>query len=205
MSTRTVWFFGFSVFVLLVFVALAGLARATPSTYGERLADAAIERTAETVRYDPSYVSIDYPLGDVPSDQGVCTDLVIRAYRTMGSDLQQLVHEDMKKDFAAYPNIWGLSRPDSNIDHRRVGNLQTFFSRHGMSLEPTSNGSDYRPGDLVTWSLPANLPHIGIVTARRSQDGERPLIVHNIGAGPRLEDRLFEFPITGHYRYSHTS
>ena len=203
MSARTIWFFGFSVFVLLMFVALAGLARATPPSYGERLADAAIERTKLSVRYDPAYVSIDYPLGDVPSDQGVCTDLVIRAYRTMGVDLQQLVHEDMKRAFWEYPNNWGLARPDPNIDHRRVPNLQRFFVRHGDALPASRIAADYQPGDLVTWTIPGNLPHIGMVTDRQSQDGKRPLIVHNIGAGPRLEDRLFEFPITGHYRFGH--
>ena len=201
MSARTIWFFGFSVFVLLMFVALAGIAGATTPSYGQRLAEAAIEHTQHTIRYDPSYVSIGYPLGDVPVDQGVCTDLVVRAFRKLGVDLQQLVHEDMTEAFGAYPKNWGLTRPDPNIDHRRVGNLRVFFSRHGDVVPPSMNAADFRSGDLVTWTIPGNLPHIGIVTDRRSADGERPLIVHNIGAGPKLEDRLFEFPITGHYRF----
>ncbi len=169
--------------------------------FSARLVDAAMERLAHDVTYDGSYRGIDYPGGDVPDHVGVCTDVVVRAYRAVGIDLQQVVHEDMKADFAAYPKNWGLSAPDSNIDHRRVPNLRTFFGRKGEALGRSRNPQDYRPGDLVTWMLPGNLPHIGIVVSRRSADGRRPLVVHNIGAGPKLEDRLFEFPITGHYRY----
>ena len=131
----------------------------------------------------------------------MCTDVVIRTYRAVGVDLQQTVHEDMSLQFDEYPKNWDLSRTDSNIDHRRVPNLRTFFSRKGASLPVSEQPGDYLPGDLVTWMLPGNLPHIGIVADRRSQDGERPLIVHNIGAGPKLEDMLFDYPITGHYRY----
>lgn len=166
-----------------------------------RWVDAAMERLEHQVTYDGSYHSIDYPNGDVPSHIGVCTDVVVRAYRTLGIDLQRLVHEDMKANFSAYPKSWGLSRPDSNIDHRRVPNLQAFFQRKGKVLPKSQDPKDYQPGDLVTWMVSGNLPHIGIVVTRRSADGRRPLIVHNIGAGPQIEDALFEFPITGHYRY----
>jgi uncharacterized protein YijF (DUF1287 family) len=172
--------------------------------FEERLVDAAFERTKHSVRYDGSYRTIAYPNGDVPSNIGVCTDVLIRAYRTLGIDLQQLVHEDMVAHFDRYPSrrIWGLVRPDKNIDHRRVPNLQCFFTRHGTSLQVTRNGSDYKPGDIVTWLLPGNLPHIGIVSDKVDQQTKSPLIVHNIGAGPKLEDMLFYYPITGHYRYS---
>lgn len=166
-----------------------------------RLVASAMERLSHDVTYDGSYRRIDYPGGDVPGGVGVCTDLIIRTYRGVGIDLQQAVHEDMKANFDAYPKIWGQRGPDPNIDHRRVPNLQVFFERKGRVLPTSSDAADYRPGDLVTWMLPGNLPHIGIVVARRSSDGRRPLVVHNIGAGPELADALFEFPITGHYRY----
>ena len=173
--------------------------------FTDNLVGAAIERTSVEVAYDGSYRRLSYPGGDVPGDIGVCTDVVIRAYRAVGVDLQQEVHEDMSVDFSAYPALWGLNRPDSNIDHRRVPNLQVFFSRNGIKLPVSSNPDDYRAGDVVTWMLPGNLPHIGIVVNRRSSDGTRPLIVHNIGAGPKLEDVLFDFPVTGHYRYDATN
>lgn len=165
------------------------------------LINAALERTSHEVSYDGSYRRIDYPGGDVPGDIGVCTDVIIRSYRKIAIDLQELVHLDMKSSFGEYPQSWGLSRPDPNIDHRRVPNLQTFFLRNGQRLPVTNQAEDYRPGDLVTWMLPGNLPHIGIVVDRKSPDGQRPLIVHNIGSGPKLEDILFKFAITGHYRY----
>lgn len=173
-------------------------------TFAEQLVLAAHERTLAKVTYTPAYVSIPYPMGDVPTNTGVCTDVIIRSYRTLNIDLQQLVHEDIRDNFNAYPSkrIWGLTRPDKNIDHRRVPNLQSFFERHGQSLRPSNRANDYLPGDLVTWMLPGNLPHIGIVTEKRSEDGKRPLIVHNIGSGPKLEDRLFGYEITGHYRYA---
>ena len=191
-------------------VVLAGcrpaqVVSAAPDDHRARLVDAALERTHHSVTYDGSYRRIAYPGGDVPDDVGVCTDVVIRAYREIGIDLQRDVHEDMAGAFDAYPSIWGLTRPDPNIDHRRVPNLRTLFDRHGEKLDTSGDGADYAPGDLVTWTLPGNLPHIGIVVDRRSRDGARPLIVHNIGAGPRLEDMLFDYPITGHYRYDGVS
>lgn len=170
-------------------------------SFAVRLANAALDRKKHVVRYDGAYVKLDYPNGDVPPDTGVCTDEVIRSYRALGIDLQKLVHEDMARDFSAYPKQWGLSKPDSNIDHRRVPNLQTFFKRHGKSLKVTSDAADFLPGDLITCTVPPNLPHIGIVVPS-PDGGERPWIVHNIGQGPKLEDRLFEFPLTGHYRYT---
>ncbi len=191
--------------VCLLVVAFC-LAAPIPSHAGkdfeQALSQAALERTTHTIRYDVSYRSISYPKGDVPEQTGVCTDVVIRSYRTLGIDLQKRVHEDMKAHFYSYPNNWGLKRTDTNIDHRRVPNLQVFFTRKGKALKVTQNSKDYQPGDLVTWKLNNNLPHIGIVVNRRSKDGKRPLIVHNIGLGPRLEDMLFDFKITGHYRYT---
>jgi hypothetical protein len=168
--------------------------------YAQRLVAAALEQTRSSVVYDGSYRRIGYPGGDVPASVGVCTDVVIRAYRRIGVDLQVKVHEDMQRAFRAYPQLWGLTRPDSNIDHRRVPNLQTFFRRSGAALVVSREASAYHTGDLVTWLLPGNLPHIGIVTSERSSAGV-PLVVHNIGRGPELEDILFGYPITGHYRY----
>jgi uncharacterized protein len=165
--------------------------------------NAAIDRTTHEVHYDGSYFLIPYPNGDVPSNIGVCTDVVIRAYRAIGTDLQKLVHEDMAQNFSQYPSkrIWGLKSPDKNIDHRRVPNLQTYFSRHGVILAISSNKKDYAAGDIVTWMLPGYLPHIGIVTNKISSSTGNPLIAHNIGAGPNLDDMLFNYKITGHYRY----
>jgi len=166
-----------------------------------RLAHAALDRTAFSVRYDPAYVKLSYPGGDVPADTGVCTDEVIRAYRSLGIDLQKLVHEDMKAHFSLYPKNWGLRSTDKNIDHRRVPNLQTFFKRHGQSLQPSKNEMDYLAGDLVTSLVNGKLPHIGIVVPNPMGES-RPWVVHNIGAGPKLEDVLFVYPLTGHYRYA---
>ena len=177
-----------------------GQARAGSETPVERLVAAAVAQTRTSVTYDGSYRRIPYPGGDVPETIGVCTDVVIRAYRRIGVDLQVKVHEDMKRAFRSYPRLWGMSGPDPNIDHRRVPNLQTFFRRVGAELRVTRDPSAYRAGDLVTWMLPGNLPHIGIVTGERSADGT-PLVVHNIGRGPEVEDMLFRYTITGHYRY----
>ncbi len=169
--------------------------------FSTALSEAAIQRTSHQIRYDGSYRQIDYPGGDVPSTVGVCTDVVIRAYRALDIDLQQRVHEDMLSHFGEYPQIWDLRGPDSNIDHRRVPNLQAFFSRHGTELPISADPAIYRTGDLVTWTVGGNLPHIGIVVDRRSPGDQRPMIVHNIGAGPKLEDILFAYPITGHFRF----
>lgn len=174
-------------------------------SFGMRLAAAALERTHRQEIYDPSYVRIAYPLGDVAPDRGVCADVVVRSYRALGIDLQVLVHEDMRYAFGYYPPLWGLRRPDSNIDHRRVPNLETFFRRHGFALPISRDASAYRPGDIVSWRLDNRLPHIGIVSAKRTPDGKRPLIVHNIGAGPKLEDILFAYPLAGHFRYGQAS
>jgi uncharacterized protein YijF (DUF1287 family) len=171
-----------------------------PDRLVDRVVAAAISQTGSPVRYDGSYRRITYPGGDVPANIGVCTDVVIRAYRVVQIDLQQRVHEDMRRAFKEYPKLWRMSRPDANIDHRRVPNLQVYFRRRGAEVRVTSNPQDYIAGDLVTWSLPGNLPHIGIVTDRRTAGGS-PVIVHNIGNGPEMEDMLFRFPITGHYRY----
>jgi uncharacterized protein len=169
----------------------------------KKLVAAAEERTHHTVRYDPAYVRIPYPGGDVPQETGVCTDEVIRSYRAVGIDLQKEVHEDMEKNFSAYPQQrrWLLSHPDANIDHRRVPNLMVFFSRKGEVLPITDRAEDYSPGDLVTWNLGGGVPHIGIVVDEKSTESGRHLIVHNIGQGPRREDVLFAWKITGHYRY----
>jgi hypothetical protein len=154
----------------------------------------------KTTSYDPGYVALKYPGGDLPIEKGVCTDVVIRALRTgKNLDLQKLVHEDMKAHFSKYPTIWGLKRTDRNIDHRRVPNLKTFFKRKGFSLPVTKKKGDYLPGDLVTCTVPPNLPHIMVVSNRKSGQGV-PLVIHNIGQGAREEDTLFTYPLTGHYR-----
>ncbi len=195
--------------ILSFLILLCGLCIAVaPDAAGESIADrlstAAMERTKQTVEYDPAYVRIPYPGGDVPAGKGVCTDVVIRSYRALDIDLQKLVHEDMRGHFSKYPKNWGLTKPDSNIDHRRVPNLTVFFTRKGKKLPVTKNPTDYKPGDLVTWKIPGNLDHIGIVVKKRSTDGKRHMIVHNIGAGPKCEDILFVYEITGHFRYEGT-
>lgn len=164
------------------------------------LIEAARARTRIGEIYDPAYVAIAYPGGDVPDDRGVCSDVVIRAYRAIGIDLQVRVHEDMRANFAHYPSLWGLTRTDRNIDHRRVPNLETYFQRQGAALPVSQGVAVYRPGDLVTWRLPGNLPHIGIVSDRIAPGGV-PLILHNIGAGTVEEDVLFAWPVTAHFRY----
>jgi hypothetical protein len=169
----------------------------------KRLVAAAGERTHHAVRYEPAYVRIPYPGGDVPADTGVCTDEVIRSYRAVGIDLQKEVHEDMEQNFSAYPRKWRWlsSHTDTNIDHRRVPNLMVFFSRKGETMGITQRAEDYWPGELVTWDLGGGVPHIGIVVDKKSGDSGRFMIVHNIGQGPRMEDVLFRWKITGHYRY----
>ncbi len=174
---------------------------AQPQVAPNQLSEYALELTQQEVTYDPSYFSIDYPNGDVPADKGVCTDVIIRAYRKMEIDLQKEVHEDMKANFQAYPNIWGLQTTDKNIDHRRVPNLMTFFKRQGAERPISNDASEYYPGDIVCWNLGGGTTHIGIVVDKKSSDGKRPLIVHNIGRGQVLEDCLFDFKIIGHYRY----
>jgi uncharacterized protein YijF (DUF1287 family) len=175
-----------------------------PLSFFDHLSKAAIERTMHPVVYDPKYVKIAYPMGDVPDDRGVCTDVVIRAYRSLGMDLQQLVHEDMAKNFKQYPakKIWGSKRTDTNIDHRRVYNLQAFFKRFGENLPITKDAKDYQPGDLVTWQITPKFPHIGIMVDVATADPDRYMVVHNIANGPQIDDILFAFPITGHYRYA---
>lgn len=175
-------------------------------TYGQvdffdTLADSAYTLTRQKVRYDPSYFRMAYPNGDLPADRGVCTDIVIRAYRKLGIDLQKEVHEDMSVNFKAYPRNWGLSRPDKNIDHRRVPNLMTFFSRKGITKKISQQSADYLPGDIVCWDLGQGITHIGIVSRQKSADNQRYLIIHNIGAGQVIEDCLFDYKIIGHYRY----
>jgi uncharacterized protein YijF (DUF1287 family) len=166
-----------------------------------QLADSALVLTHQSVKYDPSYYSIEYPNGDVPADKGVCTDVVIRAYRKLGIDLQKEVHEDMLSNFDKYPKKWGSSTPDKNIDHRRVPNLMTYFKRHGIVKKITKNPKDYKPGDIVCWNLGGAITHIGVVSNKTTRDGQRFLIVHNIGSGQVVEDMLFDFRIIGHYRY----
>lgn len=172
-------------------VSVAGVS--VSENFADRLVEAALYRTTQKVRYDPAYVALDYPGGDVPADTGVCTDVVIRSYRALGIDLQPLVHEDMKASFSAYPKLWGLKRPDKNIDHRRVPNLETFFKRHDDRVK--EGEGTYLPGDLITWDLNGNgLWHIGIVVGPDT-------FVHNIGAGPVLETGLRQWKVVGHYRY----
>ena len=200
-SIKNVAIVGILLMVLSQLPVLAFGQEGRKTSFAKELAKAAQERTNHHVTYDGKYRRIPYPMGDVPDGVGVCTDVVIRSYRRLGIDLQQLIHEDMQAHFSNYPNHWGLHKPDANIDHRRVANLQTFFSRHGIVLPVTTTGSDYEAGDLVTWTVGNHLPHIGIVTDHIISGTNRPMIVHNIGEGPRKEDILFAFPITGHFRY----
>ena len=183
-----------------LFLCLSGFTQT--NTFYDQLADSALSLTKQNVTYDPSYFKIKYPNGDVPADKGVCTDVIIRAYRKMGIDLQKEVHEDMKANFKRYPNYWGLTSTDKNIDHRRVPNLMTFFSRKGKELPSYNAVKNYQPGDIVCWDLGNGIKHIGIVSAIKSSDGKRFQIIHNIGAGQVLEDCLFRFNIIGHYQYS---
>lgn len=194
---------------LLLLAAAAALAQPRPAPHDQRrkffddLVAAAVERPQHQVLYDPGYVAIAYPGGDVPAESGVCTDEIIRIYRAVGVDLQKEVHEDIVRAFAAYPmERWQQSRPDRNIDHRRVPNLMVFFSRKGAELAISKRAADYRPGDLVTWELGNGPVHIGIVVDQKGPATGRYMIVHNIGEGPKMEDVLFDWKIIGHYRYA---
>jgi len=169
--------------------------------FADELAAAALLLTEQEVVYDPAYYAIDYPNGDVPSGRGVCSDVIIRAYRYLDIDLQKEVHEDMLAHFGLYPDIWELNRPDANIDHRRVPNLMKYFERHGREMPMTTNATDYLAGDIVCWNLGGAITHIGILVEQRSPDGLRPMVVHNIGMGQVLEDCLFDYRIIGHYIY----
>ena len=182
-------------FIISVFIS------AQESDFYKRLSNAAIELTKDKVVYDPRYYTIPYPNGDVPADKGVCTDVIIRAYRKLGIDLQKKIHEDMKANFSKYPKKWGMKSTDNNIDHRRVPNQATFFSRFGSVKKISDKAEDYIVGDIVTWDLGGGITHIGIVTDRMSADKKRPLIVHNIGQGQVLQDCLFSYKVTGHYTY----
>lgn len=176
---------------------------AQPKTFEEKLSNAALKIINPDVVYDPAYVSIPYPNGDVAANKGVCTDVVIRAYRKLGIDLQKEVHEDMVMHFNLYPNQkrWGLKSTDTNIDHRRVPNLEVFFGRKGQKLAVSNEASEYKTGEIVTWLINGKLPHIGIVTHLKSDDGKRPLLVHNVGGGQVLEDCLFDYTLVGHFKY----
>ncbi|HEY3144793.1 MAG TPA: DUF1287 domain-containing protein [Dongiaceae bacterium] len=184
--------------VILCLIALPAFADGPKPALA--LVEAARAQVGVTLIYDPSYQQIAYPMGDVPLERGVCSDVVIRAFRAAGIDLQQEVHRDMARHFAAYPKTWGLTAPDPNIDHRRVPNLATWFTRRGYAMPVSENPAAYRPGDIVTWVLGGGQPHVGIVSDRRSDDGARPLVIHNIGWGAREEDALFEYRITAHFR-----
>ena len=191
--------------ILIVFVSIF-FSFYQKDDFFEKLVQQAINQTKIQVKYVPQYVTIKYPNGDVPSNTGVCTDLVIRSYRGVNIDLQKEVHEDMVKNFKNYPKLWKLKAPDTNIDHRRVPNLMTFFKAKNAVLKITKIALDYKPGDIVTWNLQnknvvSGITHIGIVTNQKSSDGERYLIAHNIGAGNQLQDMLFDYTIIGHYRY----
>ncbi|HEX7152097.1 MAG TPA: DUF1287 domain-containing protein [Thermoanaerobaculia bacterium] len=184
---------------------LALILVAALTLYADRPVDAlirgALAQVGVTRSYDPAYRRIPYPNGDVPMSTGVCTDVVIRAFRAAGIDLQVLVHEDMRANFRAYPKNWGLTRPDRNIDHRRVPNLATFFRRRGGALPVTSRGAAYKPGDIVTWRLSSGVPHIGLVSSTKVRGTDRYRVVHNIGSGAQHEDVLFAYEVTGHYRW----
>lgn len=193
--------------ILLTFLTCAqksnDTVEATADNFETKLSDAAMAIIDPEVKYTPDYVSIKYPNGDVPAKTGVCTDVVIRAYRKLGIDLQKEVHEDLKANFSLYPNLkkWGLKKPDTNIDHRRVPNLEVFFARKGQKLAVTQNAADYKTGEIVTWMINGKLPHIGIITNKKSSSGN-PMIVHNVGNGQVLEDCLFRYEIVGHFKYT---
>ncbi len=186
--------------IIKIFFMASVMTNAQAESISDRLVAAAIERTKSGVIYNGAYERIAYPMGDVNPRFGVCTDVIIRAFRKIDIDFQQIIHEDMVGNFEEYPKLWGLERPDRNIDHRRVPNIRAFLFRQGAALSVTSDAKDYKAGDIVTWMLPGNKPHIGIVV-KEKYNQEIPLIVHNVGLGPRKENFLFKYPITGHYRY----
>ncbi len=195
------WYMKNHFILVLLITSFGGQA---DNSFSVELVAAAKQRLNHFVIYDGSYQSIPYPNGDVSSHKGVCTDVIIRSYRTLGIDLQELVHEDMQQNFDQYPKIWGLQKPDSNIDHRRVPNLEAYFSRFGQSLSVSSDAADYTPGDVVSWRLTGSgLPHIGIVSDVKSESGVFK-IIHNMGLGPQLNDMLFDHPIHGHYAFTPT-
>jgi uncharacterized protein len=191
----------FVLFVSLWFFSPIIYAQETREAILKKVIDSAIEQTRQTLKYDPSYVKLDYPGGDPPIEGGVCSDVIVRAFRKGGVDLQKEIHEDISRNFSAYPKLWGAKRPDRNIDHRRVANLMTYFDRQGKTLPITSDSKDYLPGDVVAWRLDNGLYHIGIVSNILREDKKSYYIIHNIGDGTRVEDVLFSWRIIGHYRY----
>jgi uncharacterized protein YijF (DUF1287 family) len=186
------------ILLLFLFIGINSFGQSVKAT---KLSDAAINLTKQKVVYDPTYFKIPYPNGDVPAGKGVCTDVVIRAFRVLGVDLQKEVHEDMQRNFKLYPKDWGRKTPDANIDHRRVYNLMVFFARKGTQKVKSTNAADFLPGDIVCWNLSGNISHIGLVINKRSADNKRYLIVHNIGRGQEISDCLFAYKIIGHYQY----
>ncbi|MCI9843800.1 DUF1287 domain-containing protein [Flavobacterium pectinovorum] len=203
-----------SVLIVLLFIscnkkesnklAFTNTQQTAVKTFEEKLSEAAISILDPSIDYDPAYFSIKYPNGDIPANKGVCTDVVIRTYRKLNIDLQKEVHEDMSANFSKYPNLkkWGMTKTDTNIDHRRVPNLEVFFERKGTKLPVSDDAKDYKTGEIVTWMINGKLPHIGIITNKKSEDGKRNLIVHNVGGGQVLEDCLFEYKVVGHYSYT---
>ena len=187
--------------IVLISFSINALSQSTESAFRKRLSTEATKLTKTKVVYNPAYVSIPFPMGDVPASTGVCTDVVIRAYRKVGFDLQEAVHTDMSKNFALYPKIWGRKSTDKNIDHRRVPNLMKFFSRKGSVLPISYVASDYKAGEIVCWELSKGITHIGLLIEQKSKDAKRNLVVHNIGNGQVIEDCLFAFTIIGHYYF----
>ena len=187
--------------LIVTFITIVVISSFAQKDFGNRLADSALTLTKQKVKYDPTYFQLKYPNGDVPAGKGVCTDVIIRTYRKVGIDLQKEVHEDIASNFDKYPHKWGLKHPDKNIDHRRVPNLMVFFAKYGKEKTITSKPNDYLPGDIVCWNLGGAVTHIGIVSKKKSQDGKRHMMIHNIGQGQVLEDCLFAYKIIGHYEY----
>lgn len=180
------------------------------SVFGQRaeamkVVTAARSQIGVTTTYDPAYTRLAYPMGDVVQSKGVCTDVVVRAYRKANVDFQALVHQDMKANFSKYPKLWGLKKTDTNIDHRRVPNLEVFFKRQGKTVALANTGENFKPGDIVSWRLDNGLAHVGVVSDKKSAFGLRPLVIHNIGQGTQEEDVLFSWRIVGHYRWFNAS